>query len=267
LGEERSGSLDQRPLFPDPSSRSPKRNTTAKQEPLQVPASLMARYDREELYQGVWTVPMRELAKQHGISDVALGKSCRKLFIPVPGRGYWAKKAANQPVESRPPLPTVQICPPKSNDNNRQSRAGLKTSSPPEASAEPTAYRESQLHCSCPEGSHTPTAHVASPKRLVTSRPELGTTQKPLSVSSSLMARYNRKDLYERVWTVPMRNLSKQYGVSDVALAKTCRKLSIPLPGRGYWAKKVANQPVGPRPPLPAIAIRTPKLTRREPPA
>jgi hypothetical protein len=230
---------------------------------MEVPASLMARYDREELYRSVWTAPMRELAKQHGISDVALAKTCRKLVIPVPGRGYWAKKAANRRVDPPPPLPTVQIGPPKSNNNKGQSPAGLGTLSPPEASAEPTAYRESQLHCSCPEGSHRPTVHDASPKHLVTSRPELGTTQKLLSVPSSLMARYNREDLYERVWTVPMRNLAKQYGVSDLALAKTCRKLSIP-PGAGYWAKKVANRPVGPRPPLQAVAIRTTKLARRE---
>jgi hypothetical protein len=106
-------------------------------------------------------------------------------------------------------------------------------------------------------GSHTPSAHDPSAGRLVTS------THEPLWVCSSLMARYPRKELYERVWTVPMRKLAKQYGVSDVALAKSCRKLFIPLPGRGYWAKKDANRPVGPRPPLPNVAIRTPKLTRR----
>jgi hypothetical protein len=31
--------------------------------------------------------------------------------------------------------------------------------------------------------------------------------------------------------------LAEKYGISDVGLAKNCRKLSIPLPGRGYWAK------------------------------
>jgi hypothetical protein len=79
------------------------------------------------------------------------------------------------------------------------------------------------------------------------------------------MARYNREDLYEQVWTVPMTKLTKQYEVSDVALAKICRKLSIPLPGRGYWAKKDAKRPVGPRPPLPTVAIRTAKLSNGSP--
>jgi hypothetical protein len=65
------------------------------------------RYDREELYEKVWQRPMRILAKEYGVSDVALAKTCRKLHVPVPGRGYWAKKAANRPVEDRPPLPQV----------------------------------------------------------------------------------------------------------------------------------------------------------------
>lgn len=46
-----------------------------------------------------------------------------------------------------------------------------------------------------------------------------------------------REELYEQVWSQPMIELAKQYGLSDVGLAKICRKLKIPLPGRGYWAK------------------------------
>jgi hypothetical protein len=56
--------------------------------------------------------------------------------------------------------------------------------------------------------------------------------------------------LYEQVWAEPLRDLAKRYGVSDVALAKACRRLSVPLPGRGYWAKRRAGQ-TPPRPPLP----------------
>jgi hypothetical protein len=79
---------------------------------------------------------------------------------------------------------------------------------------------------------------------------------KPLAVPPGLMSRYNRKELYEQVWKVPMRKLANEYGVSDVALAKTCKKLHIPVPGRGYWAKKTANQPVAPRPLLPKVQAR-----------
>lgn len=51
---------------------------------------------REELYQLVWSKPMIELSKDLHLSDVALAKRCRKLAVPVPGRGYWARVAAGQ---------------------------------------------------------------------------------------------------------------------------------------------------------------------------
>src|SRR5216683_8442151 len=57
-----------------------------------------------------------------------------------------------------------------------------------------------------------------------------------------LLAHYNRSELYERVWSEPIRDVAKQHGVSDVWLAKICRALRVPLPGRGYWAKKNAGR-------------------------
>jgi hypothetical protein len=51
---------------------------------------------REELYELVWSKPLTELAQDFGLSDVALAKRCRKLFVPIPGRGYWARVAAGQ---------------------------------------------------------------------------------------------------------------------------------------------------------------------------
>jgi hypothetical protein len=49
------------------------------------------RYTREQLYDLVWSEPMQRLAKQIGISDVAIAKHCRKLGVPVAERGYWNK--------------------------------------------------------------------------------------------------------------------------------------------------------------------------------
>lgn len=47
-----------------------------------------------------------------------------------------------------------------------------------------------------------------------------------------------RETLYTEVWSTPMSQLAPQYGLSDQGLAKICRKLNVPRPGRGYWAKK-----------------------------
>lgn len=63
--------------------------------------------------------------------------------------------------------------------------------------------------------------------------------------------RLGRVSLYEMVWAEPVRTVAARYNVSDVALAKICRTLGVPLPGRGYWAKKAAGVEVPPRPPLP----------------
>ncbi|MGB9330076.1 MAG: hypothetical protein WCB10_04845 [Steroidobacteraceae bacterium] len=59
---------------------------------------------RQDLYELAWSKPMCDLAQDFGISDVALAKRLRKLGIPVPGRGYWARVAAGQ-TPRRPPLP------------------------------------------------------------------------------------------------------------------------------------------------------------------
>ena len=52
----------------------------------------------------------------------------------------------------------------------------------------------------------------------------------------------SRQQLYEEVWADPVRVVAKKYGLSDVGLAKICRKLRIPLPGVGYWAKLRAGK-------------------------
>jgi len=52
---------------------------------------------RQELFLLVWERPSQEIAREMGISDVALGKRCRKLQVPKPPPGYWAKiKAGKQ---------------------------------------------------------------------------------------------------------------------------------------------------------------------------
>jgi hypothetical protein len=46
-----------------------------------------------------------------------------------------------------------------------------------------------------------------------------------------------RDELYELVWSKPVTHVAKDYGVSDVAIRKICKKHDIPLPPLGYWAK------------------------------
>ena len=62
--------------------------------------------------------------------------------------------------------------------------------------------------------------------------------------------RYERAKLYEEVWVEAVTTVAKRYGISDVALRKICKKLAVPLPPLGYWAKIAAGKKL-PTPSLP----------------
>lgn len=44
---------------------------------------------------------------------------------------------------------------------------------------------------------------------------------------------FSRQELYELVWSEPKSTLAKRLGISDVGLAKACRRADIPVPGSG----------------------------------
>lgn len=58
----------------------------------------MREISRADLYELVWAKPMRTLAPEFGVSDVALRKACVKARVPVPERGYWARLKAGKPA-------------------------------------------------------------------------------------------------------------------------------------------------------------------------
>ncbi|WP_417477268.1 hypothetical protein [Maricaulis sp.] len=73
----------------------------------------------------------------------------------------------------------------------------------------------------------------------------------------------SRRELYDRVWSPPMSRLGPEFGLSGNGLKKLCARHDIPVPPRGYWAKKAAGQrmaqyrlPTGERSPQEDIIIR-----------
>lgn len=46
---------------------------------------------REELFTLVWERLGTEVARELGLSIIALGKICRRLQVPKPTKGYWKK--------------------------------------------------------------------------------------------------------------------------------------------------------------------------------
>lgn len=67
----------------------------------------MINLTREQIYDLVWSKPMTQVASDLGISDVMLGKICKKRNIPRPQRGYWANLGSSKKKCSfvRPELP------------------------------------------------------------------------------------------------------------------------------------------------------------------
>lgn len=48
--------------------------------------------------------------------------------------------------------------------------------------------------------------------------------------------------LAKLVWEVPTSQIAADFGVSDKAVEKRCKKYGIPKPPRGYWARLYAGQ-------------------------
>lgn len=57
--------------------------------------------------------------------------------------------------------------------------------------------------------------------------------------------------MFQLVWATPRTALAKRFGLSDVAIAKHCRKANIPMPPLGYWARIAAGKNPAKVPSLP----------------
>jgi integrase len=68
-------------------------------------------------------------------------------------------------------------------------------------------------------------------------------------------SRFDRKILYNEIWTEPVTVVAGRYGMSNNGLKKVCIRLAIPYPPRGYWAKVKAGK-VQEKPELPEAEER-----------
>ena len=56
------------------------------------------------------------------------------------------------------------------------------------------------------------------------------------------MTTMTRRQLYDLIWSKPMRDAANEIGISDVGLQKVCVRHRIPVPPQGYWNKVHAGQ-------------------------
>lgn len=88
---------------------------------------------------------------------------------------------------------------------------------------------------------------------------------------NSSVVKLSREELYKQIWKTPARVLAEQFDISDVGLAKTCKRMGIPRPPRGYWARKEAGKevktvPLPPAKPTDKLSVEFHRATRPKQP-
>lgn len=79
---------------------------------------------------------------------------------------------------------------------------------------------------------------------------------------------YDRAQLLDEVWAEPVTLVAPRYGLSDVGLKKLCRRLQVPTPARGHWAKVKSGRGIPPKSRLKAYTgdprhlLKPPKVQR-----
>lgn len=75
--------------------------------------------------------------------------------------------------------------------------------------------------------------------------------------------RFTRDELHRIVWEKPLSQISKQFSITDVGLAKICDRHQIPRPPQGHWTRVRLGRSA-PRPPLPPLDGASEILIRRD---
>jgi len=184
---------------------------------------LMAQYEkmtfsREKLYEEIWSISTSGVSKKYNIPYSKLKKACIEANVPTPSNSYWTNISMGCEV-SKEPLPASDMT-----EVVVQYSFRSKEIVPPAVNVAKTI--EEAVHQS-----------------LDLQKVELKTQPQHTFVEGQKNV-YDRDILYNEVWNEPVTTVAKRYGVSDVAIHKICKSLSIPVPPRGYWAMKNAGQPV-----------------------
>jgi hypothetical protein len=136
---------------------------------------------REKLYALVWETPMIRLAEQFGMSGNGLAKICRRLDVPYPPRGWWAKKAAGHKVR--------QLLLPKAKSGTPSSVRIFRRERAPETAVRPAVLREAV------EG-------IIVPEQLARAHPVIARWRSERQQKRRQAAR-ERDPWMRRAWSVP----------------------------------------------------------------
>lgn len=198
-------------------------------------------FQRDELYEEIWRLSLSKVAKKYDVPNQKLKDACKEANIPLPSQSYWGNLHIGKPVEKEPL--------PESSHTTVTVRFSVRTSSP----ASPISQTQLQAYIderTLPQEK----SEVVVSETIETPMPP------PKSAYGGNL--YEREALYDEVWKQPVTKVAERYGVSDVMIHKVCKALNIPVPPRGYWAKKAAGQPVE-QEPLPEHTGKTAVFGRK----
>ena len=174
---------------------------------------------RQELYDEIWSISALKVAAKYEITYSRFLKICKENNIPIPPSGYWTKIECGKPV--------------------------TKTPLPPSKNETVILIPE--------KGKPKETEEIIAKEAVHISEDEKIGLQIKFEGQSD---RFNRETLYKEIWEEPVTTVAKRYNLSDNGLRKVCKKLEIPIPPAGYWAKVRAGKTVS-KPDLAKIKATT----------
>lgn len=167
-------------------------------------------FQREELYREIWEISLSKVTARYQVPSGKLKEACKKADIPLPTNKCWGDLSVGKPVTPTP-LPDSSL-------------------------TELTVVFKVRERERLPQAEKSPTKESAPDTYAQ------GTSLLPKHRDGKNL--YEREVLYKEVWEQPVTKVAENYGVSDVMIHKVCKALNIPVPPRGYWAKKQAGQAV-----------------------
>ena len=214
---------------------------------------------RQDLYEKIWATPIVKLGKELGYSYLEMVQLCEKLNIPRPDGGYWYRRQHGE-AEERATLPAPHPNAPL------EIELGPRLKDNPESVAEPVdinrknatediARNQPNSSTTPPEAVKTSESPIVKPikKREAVEKPVVPKINPEVVESTAnepTLIQFTRRELYDAVWSKTCQKLAADLGISDVGLAKTCKRMGIPRPSLGYWARVAVGEKV-PKTPLP----------------
>lgn len=195
----------------------------------------VAEVTRQQLYDEVWKEPLTTLSKKYGIIYSQFIKQIKEANIPTPPSGYWTKlefgKADPKSVLTGSSTEIIKLFRKETKVTDESKEVPIKIEKDRKPKLPPIIK-------SAEKDKHSSADHMPKPCA------SLFEAAETVTIYNQNYNVYDRKTLYNEVWSAPVTRVAQKYNVSDVAIHKMCKALDIPTPPQGYWAKVRAGKEV-----------------------